>query len=153
MCADFNTFDGRPAKLAAYFEFCRSIENNIDRRYQANRFNLSILTALWVSLGYLLTSQSAISLNDSVKVATAINAVWFVISIIWFFQILRFREVSRIKHKIATELELELGISVYVREEAALARSSSIIEYTQIEGMLPVLSGIIAVIYFFWFGT
>lgn len=150
MDADFNAFDGRPAKLAAYFEFCQSIEKNIDRRYQTNRFNLSILTALWVALGYLLTSQSAISPDDSIKVAIAINIVWLAISIIWFFQILRFREVSRTKYQVACELELELGINIYRREEE-LSSSSSVIEYTQIERMLPLLSGIMAVVYFFWF--
>ena len=151
MAADFNTFDGKPAKIAAYFEFCRSIETNIDRRYQANRFNLSILTALWVSLGYLLTAHGEVSPDVSGKVAMAINVVWFVISVIWFFQILRFREVSRVKYAVATELEKELGISVYAKEEEVFSRSSSVIEYTQIEMMLPLLSGIMAVIYFLWF--
>ena len=153
MDADFNTYDGKPAKIAAYFEFCRSIESNIDRRYQANRFNLSILTALWVSLGYLLTAQGDLPPEVSAKVSTAINVVWFTISVIWFFQILRFREVSRVKYAVATELEQELGISVYVKEEEMFSRSSSVIEYTKIEMMLPVLSGIMAVVYFFWFGS
>jgi len=50
-------------------------------------------------------------------------------------------------------MERDLDLSFYSGEEAALSGSSSFIEYTQIELLLPLLSAAMAVVYFFWLGS
>lgn len=132
------SYAGRPAQLEAYLDLCQSIEKNIDRRMASNRFNLSILTALGAIAGLVLSSE--VDLDTALK-AKSLSTVAFAalfVCISWVFQVLRFREVSRIKHEVAIELETRLDLEKVSLEDVKFKKSSSFVEQTISEMLLPL---------------
>lgn len=136
--AELLSFSAKPVHVEAYLEHCSSIEKNIDRRMAAGRFNLSILTALGAANGFILSTETPVTTDFQVRLQTGSAILALLVCIFWFFQILRFREVSRIKHEVAIELEKEIGILRVQRELDAFRQSKIFLEQTVSEIMLPV---------------
>jgi len=123
--------------LEVYLDECATIEKNIDRRLAANRFNVSIITALAAVAGVIVSDKVQVPNDAQSSLLMAIAAIAFVVSVSWFFQILRFREVSRVKHEVASDLEKQLGVSRIRLEAEKFKTSSTIIEQTLSELLLP----------------
>lgn len=135
---DVTSFSGKPALLEAYLLQSASIEKNIDRRLSTNRFSLSILTALAAVYGFTLSGDAAIPADLRPTLLNGALLLALLVSISWFFQILRFREVSRVKHEVAIEIESALGLARVTKENAMFKTSSTIVEQTLSELVLPV---------------
>lgn len=131
------SYNGRPAQLEAYLQHCQTIEENMNRRLATGRFNLSILTALGAIFGFIMTPESGIEREVFDRTSTLLAVVGILVCLSWVFQILRFREVSRVKHLVATQLEGQLGIEKVALEERMFAKSSTVIEHTLVEIILP----------------
>lgn len=137
---DCKGFDTRSAKLSVYLAYCEGIEKNIDRRYGTNRFYFTVLAGFGAALGFLLSPTELAGAALGERVLAFLSAAWFVTSISWFFQVLRFREVSRMKFEVAIAMEMELDIHAYSVESKKFERGSSFIQFTQIELILPLAS-------------
>lgn len=136
--SDLTSFSGRPVHVEAYLEQCSSIEKNIDRRMAAGRFNLSVLTALGAVNGVIISSDTPADAALLVKLQTGSSVLALLVCISWIFQILRFREVSRIKHEVAIELEKEIGVKRVLNESNAFKQSGGFLEQTLSEVLLPL---------------
>ncbi len=149
MPEDSKSFYDGSAKLTVYINYCDAIEKNIDRRYLTNRFYFTVLAATIAAIGYLTAPSDHLSSSFINHAPKLLSVAWFVISISWLFQILRFREISRVKFEVALEMEKELEIAAYSRESVVTRRSNFCFEYTQIELLLPAASILFSVVSFF----
>lgn len=135
---DFNSFGSKPAKLEGYLSYLQSIERNIDRRAAMNKMNLSVLIPALTAYALLKSAPSLVDITDLAFAANLLLVLSALISLIWIFQILRFREVSRIKFEVASKLESDLGLHITTLEEEIEARSRSFISYTHLELFIPI---------------
>lgn len=133
---------------AIYINYRDSIEKNIDRRYSVTKFNFSVIGAVGVGYGFLKSDKISVAAPVSSTLASTMLILSAIFCVVWVFQILRFREVSRIKHEVAIEMEKNLGISAVISEEEKFMKNSSIVEYTYIEIFFPVMAGILCVLGF-----
>ena len=136
------SFQNKPADLEAYLWFVQTIENNIERRYATNKFYLSAVSALIGACLIFSTEQAYTVLDEEIELLKVVALLVGFLSISWFFHILRFREISRNKYSTAIEMEGELQMNCLRREEDVMKRHSSIVEFTIIETLFPVVSGI-----------
>lgn len=136
----FLSYNNKPALLEVYLKYIDTIEKNSDRRSQMNRYNLSLLLALGAAYGVSFSEDLALPPQIKAVLDYTVPAALFVLSLVWIFQILRFREVSRTKFKVLGQLEKSLDISCFQSEEAVTKETSSFIEYTQLELAIPLLS-------------
>lgn len=142
---DVNSFSGKPALLETYLVQTASIEKNIDRRLATNRFNLSILTALAAVYGFTLSGDVAVPAKSQPTLLNGILLLVLLVSVSWFFQVLRYREVSRVKHEVAIGIESELGLSRVAEEDAKFRASSTGIEQTLSELILPIAVAVFSI--------
>jgi len=138
------------AAIAVYSEVCSSIEANMDRRLTVNRFNFSLLAAVGAGVGLVFSSDVTIDPEFRGKLLTTAALVCVVISVGWVFQILRFREVARVKHLVAEEIEQHLGVDRTKLEMKHFAKSPFRIEHTLSELFFPL--SILAIVIWFVFG-
>lgn len=66
-----------------------------------NKFNLSILVPVYTTYALLNTNTDIVSKTDWSTISNVILAFAVAISFVWISQIIRFREVSRIKFEVA----------------------------------------------------
>lgn len=141
---------GNDAAIAVYAEVCSSIEANMDRRLTVNRFNFSLLAAVGAGVGLIFSSDVTIEPEFRGKLLTTAALVCVVISVGWVFQILRFREVARVKHLVAEEIEGELGVERTKLEMKHFATSPFRLEHTLSELFFPL--SILGIVMWFVFG-
>lgn len=120
-------------------EYYGSIERNIERRHQTNKFNFTAVGGIAAAIGFLQTRDPSHGVNFG-ALPKAILICGVVFCILWIFQILRYREVSEIKHQVAIELEEELGVSIFRRERDKAKSHSTVIDYTLIEIGIPLIA-------------
>jgi len=144
------SFNNKPILLEIYTKLLDSIEKNIDRRYIVNRFNLSILGVLSAAFGFTINSAaegnpSPLGLTENIYLAMV-----SLISLVWLFQILRFREVSRIKHDVAMKIEKDLQAFGVTLEHQIETKSRTVLSYTILELMFPAGVLVGCAVMFFW---
>lgn len=150
MSSEELSFNNKPILLEIYTKLLDSIEKNIDRRYIVNRFNLSILGALSAAFGFISNiaaegNSSPLGLTENIFLAMV-----SLVSIVWLFQILRFREVSRIKHEVAMRIEQDLQAFGVTLEHQIETKSRTVVPYTTLELMFPASVLVGCSVMFFW---
>ncbi len=148
--AEFTSYASRPSKLEGYLAFIQSIERNIDRRSSVNRFNLSILLPAYTAYAIAQTSPALQAIPSADVIKSLILFFCFVTSLVWAFQILRFREISRIKFEVLNKAESELGLNFFSEEAKIEATSRTIVSYTHLEMFAPLCS-LAGALYLFFF--
>ncbi|MGO4910173.1 hypothetical protein ACEN2J_17805 [Pseudorhodobacter sp. W20_MBD10_FR17] len=140
MSSEEVSFNNKPLTLEIYLKIVDSIEKNIDRRYQLNRFNLSVLGALAAAFGFIQSGSVApttVPVDLSMKILATISSVT---CLVWIFQVLRFREISRIKHQAAMRLEVQLQVLGITLEDEIEQESKTLLSYTLLELFFPVVA-------------
>jgi hypothetical protein len=127
------------ADLEIYAYYCESVEKNIDRRYGVNKFNFSIAGAIGISYGFLKAEKTSITPENSIFLVKILLVSCIIFSIVWVVQILRFREVSRIKYEVLLDMEKFFRYRPFTSEMERLSRNSGIADYTNIEVLFPIL--------------
>lgn len=120
-------------------EYYGSIERNIERRHQTNKFNFTAVGGVAAAIGFLQYRDPSHSVNFG-ALPTAILLCGIAFCILWIFQLLRYREVSEIKHQVAIELEDQLGVSIFRREREIGKSHSTVVDYTFIEIGVPIIA-------------
>ena len=134
--------------LEQYKLYVQMADNISVRRSQANQFYISLLSALLavVALVAKLYGGGQNARPDLVNISfLAITMLALILCIIWFLNLLSYRQLNSGKFKVIHEIEAQLPYACYDREWDLLGRGKDWREYlslTTIERYVPVIMGI-----------
>jgi hypothetical protein len=113
------------------------------RRAQTNKFYIALLTALLLILSTI--GEKNLFSSYQTQVFILVSLVGIVLNIIWFFNILSYRQLNRGKFEVIHKMEEKLPCQCYKDEWAVLGEGKNSTVYRQlskVESYVPVIMGI-----------
>lgn len=126
--------------LEQYKLFVEMADRVSARRGQMNAFYISLLTALLALLSFIGNKDLGFSFkNDQFQKASvlAIAALGVVSCIIWYFNILSYKQLNASKFVVIHEMEKSLPFPCYEREWEILKKNRSYLQQTNLESYIP----------------
>lgn len=127
-----------------YFE---SIEKISDRRETANKYFLSLNTAIFGAIG--LTVNSELSGRDFIFVVVGLLLLGLLVSVIFWLLLNAYQQLNTGKFKMLHKLEQDLPLQLYSDEWKILDEGKSFRTYfpfSHIERLIPVVFGLVYVV-------
>jgi hypothetical protein len=134
--------------LEQYKLYVQMADNVSARRSQANQFYISVLSALLAVLALVgkLFGSGQNARPDLINITfLAITILGLVLCVIWFANLLSYRQLNSGKFKVIHEMESELPYACYDREWDLLGRGAAVSKYlplTHIEQYVPAIVAI-----------
>ena len=130
---------GIDARLEIYKITVEMADRLSARRSTANAFFLSLEAALTTSLGVIHKGHVA----DSMRLSALFGALALALTLIWWFQLTSYRNISEAKFQVIHAMELELPADPYTKEweYIQVGRGKSLIKHfdlTKIERLVPL---------------
>lgn len=117
--------DGKDEKLAIfalYQLYLTTAEKVSERRAQANSWMLSVNGAIVALYGYLQADKAIISAGQKTVWIWAIPAAGAIMCLAWATLLTSYRKLNRAKFAVLIQLETELPIQLFTREQDLLQR-------------------------------
>lgn len=102
--------------LEEYVMYVNLVDSSSDRRLTTNRFYVSILSLLLISIPFI-GETSVLSRWPTIFGLALISVFSIILSIGWYFSIRSYQELSSRKFAVVKEMENELPFQCYTREE------------------------------------
>ena len=133
-----NDPDEESELLQQYKHFASTSNEVSNRRLKTNRFYVSLLSGILVVLPLVLDLDN---LTDIRLVAILIiGFVGVVLCILWFFNILSYKQLNKGKYKVIHEMEEDLPYACFKREWEILGEGEDISRYIthwKVERLVP----------------
>jgi hypothetical protein len=130
--------DGKEPKLALFELYLATAEKVSDRRAQANSWMLSVNSAIVALYGYLEADKIAVGAAQKAVWLWAIPAAGALVSVAWASLLTSYRKLNRAKFEVTKQLEADLPIPPFMREQEAYRRDRRW-SLSSIEGNYPAL--------------
>ncbi len=130
--------------LEQYKLYVEMVDRVSQRRQAANRFYISLLSALG---GLYLLLEKILETQPNTIIWAVLTII---ISVLWWFNINSYRQLNSGKFKVIHEMEQQLPFACYDREWDYLGRGKNGKLYRQlskVEGYVPLLISIATLIY------
>jgi len=126
--------------LEQYKLYVQMADKISDRRADANKFFISLLTGLLALLSAVVALRTPATIQSAVLFTVAILGI--VLCIIWWFIIHSYKQLNTGKFKVVHEMEKKLPYACYDREWEVLGRGEDRAKYlplTHVEQYVPLL--------------
>jgi hypothetical protein len=114
--------DSKEPKLALFELYLATAEKISDRRAQANSWMLSVNSAVVAFYGYLQADKMAVGAAQRALWLWAIPAAGALVSLAWASLLTSYRKLNRAKFEVIKQLEADLPIPPFTREQEAYRR-------------------------------
>lgn len=114
--------DEKLALFALYQLYLTTAEKVSERRAQANSWMLSVNGAIVALYGYLQADKAIISTGQKAVWIWAIPAAGAIMCVAWATLLTSYRKLNRAKFEVLMQLENELPIALFTREQDLLVR-------------------------------
>lgn len=136
--------EAETAELLEQYKFYAQTTSDVsDRRLETNRFYVSLLS------GILVVSPFTLGLDDfttiSLLLLFAIGFVGTVVAVVWFFNILSYKQLNSGKFEVIHEMEDALPYPCFQREWKRLEEGRQVSTYLthwRVERLVPMLVAI-----------
>jgi len=129
--------DDKDPKLALFELYLATAEKVSDRRAQANSWMLSVNSAIVGLYGYLQADKMAVGAAQKAVWLWAIPAAGTLVCVAWTSLLTSYRKLNRAKFEVLTQLEADLPIPPFTRENEAYRRDRRW-SLSYIETLIPV---------------
>lgn len=100
-----------------YELYVQSTQQVTERRFKANQFYISLLSALLGVLAFMFSKDNFQNLAGYREtVLQAVCVLGLLLNLIWFFTIRSYRKLNEAKFKVIHEIEVQLPFQPYDRE-------------------------------------
>jgi len=114
--------DGKNDRLPLYQLYLATAEKVSERRAQANSWMLSVNGAIVALYGYLQADKAIISEGQKAVWIWAIPAAGAIMCFAWAWLLSSYRKLNRAKFEVLMELEREMPVALFTREQDVLVR-------------------------------
>lgn len=138
------TPDHTPTLLEQYKLYVEMADNVSKRRQDANKFYISLMSALIPVLILVLDQTKKTMLNPN-AILLIVSFMGILISLIWWLNINSYRQLNGGKFKVIIELEKQLPYAGFDREWFFLQqgkKSTVYLELTKVERWIPYIFSI-----------
>ena len=119
--------NAKNSKLALFELYLATTEKVGDRRAQANAWMLSVNSAIVALYGYLQADKDKVALGATQKAVWlwAIPAAGAIVCFAWWALLASYRKLNRAKFEVLMQLEKELPVALFTREEKSTGRKNA----------------------------
>jgi hypothetical protein len=114
--------DAKDPKLALFELYLATAEKVSDRRAQANSWMLSVNSAIVALYSYLQADKMAVGAGQKEIWLWAIPAAGAIVCLAWAAVLSSYRKLNRAKFEVLMQLEKDLPIPLFTREQDAYTR-------------------------------
>lgn len=129
--------------LEQYKLYVEMADRVSDRRGQANKFYISLLSGLLTLV--LLTQEKGLFSQHQTILLVAVALLGIALCALWHINIRSYRQLNTAKFKIIHEFEQQLPLAMYDREWEVLGRgadSKKYLQLTRVEQLVPFVFAI-----------
>lgn len=141
--SDSEPGSGRPDLMDQYQFYAATTSDVSNRRLRTNQFYLSLLSGILVVLPFVLDLDNPRRVR--LLAMLTVGLVGVVVSVVWFFNILSYRQLNGGKYAVVHEMEEHLPYDCFTREWELLGEgedSRRYITHWKVERLVPWLVAI-----------
>lgn len=135
--------EGGPDLLDQYKFYAGTSSEVSNRRLKTNRFYVSLLSGILVAFPFVFDLDNLTPFK--LIVMFTIGFVGVVIAVVWFFNILSYKQLNSGKYEVIHEMEEDLPYACFTREWELLGEGGDVDKYLthwKVERLIPWLVAI-----------
>ena len=133
----------RQEHLELYKLYVEMADRISERRSKANRFYMTLLSGLLVIISFISNKDGGHTLAAyQFVIFLTIGTLGLLVCLIWYFNLISYRQLNTGKFKVIHEMEEGLSLSPYQREWEVLGNgknSRKYLQLTKVEALIPVI--------------